>query len=285
MKKLRFISPLIAVVFALGVYSCDNEEGADPALDDDALIAAIEVASNKVEVDAATLPPSSVSIIESDFSESEVSSVAMAPDLGFSVTLMRASGTRVGEIVVIFFDLTGRELRSIRDFLSRRRKRRQARDCFDFVFPFSVTVPDGTSITLESKSDWRLVRTWYKENPDADARPSFDYPIDILYGDTVITINNKEELIRARASCEVDTADGRCFAFNFPISFIMPDESDIVLESRADWTLIRQWYRANPDAEGRPDLVYPVDITFQDGTTVTVNSDEEMLRARETCDN
>jgi hypothetical protein len=283
MKNLRFISSLMAVVLAFGLYSCDNEEGADPALDDDALIAAIEVASNKVEVDPSTLPSNTLAVIESDFSESIVSSAAMVPDLGFAVTVIRARGTRVGEITVIFFDLTGRELRNIRDFLSRRRKRRQVRDCFDFIFPLSLTVPDGTSITLESTTDWSLIRTWYQENPDADERPAFDYPLDIQYGDTVITLNNKEELIRARASCEVDTADGRCFAFNFPISFIMPDESEITLESRNDWLLVRQWYRANPDAEGRPDLVYPVEITFEDGSSATINSDEEMLRARETC--
>lgn len=282
MKKLRFISSLMAIVVAMGVYSCDNEEGVEPAFDDDALIAAIEVASNKVEVDSAALEPAALSIIQSDFSESMISRVAMAPDLGFSVELVRKKGTRVGAVVVIFFDLTGRELRSIRDFL-KRRKRRQARDCFDFVFPISLTVPDGTSFTLESGSDWSQVRRWYQANPDANERPEFDYPLDILYGDTVITINNKEELIRARASCEVDTSDSRCFAFTFPISFIMPDDSELVLESGADWNLIRQWYRANPDAEGRPDVVYPVEITFKDGTTASINSDEAMLRAREVC--
>lgn len=283
MKNLRFISSLMAVVLAFGLYSCDNEEGVDPALDDDALIAAIEVAGNAVEVDPSTLPANSLAVIESDFSESIITSAAMAPDLGFAITVIREQGTRVGEITVIFFDITGRELRSIRDFLRRRRMRRQARDCFDFVFPLSLDVPDGTSITLESASDWSLVREWYQANPDADERPSFNFPLDIVYGDTVITINSNEELLRARESCEVDTSNGRCFAFTFPISFIMPDESEITLASRDDWSLIREWYRANPDAEGRPEIVYPVEITFEDGTTAIINNEEELREARETC--
>ncbi len=282
MKKLRILSSLMAVILALGLYSCDNEDGVDPALDDDALIAAIEIASNAVAVDPAALPSSSLGVIESDFSESMIANASMVPDLGFAVNLIREQGTRVGEMSAVFFDLNGRELISRRDRLKRRRIR-QARDCFDFVFPLSITVPDGTSIALASGSDWTLVREWYQANPEAEERPAFDFPLEITYGDTVITIINTEELIRARASCEVDTSDGRCFTFNFPISFTMPDDSEIALASREDWRLIREWYRANPDAEGRPDLNYPVEITFEDGTVTTVNSAEEMAAVRESC--
>ncbi|MCP4723807.1 MAG: hypothetical protein GY863_02160, partial [bacterium] len=36
------------------------------------------------------------------------------------------------------------------------------------------------------------------------------------------------------------------------------------------------WHDANPDSTERPVLQYPVDIVLRDGTTVTVNSEEEM---------
>lgn len=283
MKKFRIISSLAALVLALGMYSCDNEDGVDPGLDDEALIAAIVNATNKVEVSASELPGNSLSVIETEFSESVMTSVALAPELGFAVTVIRERGVNVGEVSSAFFDTSGRELSSDRSERSRRR-RRQARDCFDFVFPISLTVPDGTSITLEDAGDWTEVREWYQANPEADERPQFNFPLDITFGDSLITINDNMELRRARGACEVDRADGRCFRLVFPITFVMADDSEIVLESREDWVLIREWYAANPDTEDRPDLVYPVQITFEDGSTVTVNSDEEMLRARETCE-
>lgn len=272
----------MAVVLALGMYSCDNEDGVEPGLDDEALIAAIENATNKVEVNASDLPGNSLAVIETDFSESMVTSVALAPELGFAVTVIRERGVNVGEVSSAFFDTSGRELR--RDRRQRfRRIRRQARDCFDFVFPISITVPDSSTITLEGADDWVEVREWYQANPEATGRPQFNFPLDITFGDSLITINNGAELKRARGACEVDRADGRCFTLVFPVTFVMADDSEIVLESRADWVLIREWYVANPDTEDRPDLVYPVQITFEDGSELTVNSDEEMLRAREAC--
>lgn len=283
MKKLRLISSLVAVLVAFGIYSCDNEDGLEPGIDDEALIAAIVNATNKVEVNSSELPSNSLAVIETDFSESLMTSVEFAPDLGFVVNVIRERGVNVGEVSSAFFDTSGRELRS--DRLQRfRRIRRQARDCFDFVFPISITVPDGSTITLESGEDWVNVREWYQANPEANERPQFAFPLDITFGDSTLTINNGQELKRARGACEVDRADGRCFRLVFPVTFVMADDSEIVLESREDWVLIREWYVANPDTEDRPDLLYPVQVTFEDGSVVTVNSDEEMLRARETCE-
>ena len=47
--------------------------------------------------------------------------------------------------------------------------------------------------------------------------------------------------------------------------------------------MLRAWYEANPDAEEEPTLQYPVDILYADGTTQTINNDEEMRAAEEEC--
>jgi len=39
----------------------------------------------------------------------------------------------------------------------------------------------------------------------------------------------------------------------------------------------------NPDGEERPMLAFPIDLTLADGTTVTVNSSEELQAQKESC--
>lgn len=75
----------------------------------------------------------------------------------------------------------------------------------------------------------------------------------------------------------------KCFQFVFPIDFIMPDDSTITLTSKEDWKLIREWYKANEDAEGRPSLVFPVDVTLEDGTVQTLVDREDLEEVKNSC--
>ena len=66
---------------------------------------------------------------------------------------------------------------------------------------------------------------------------------------------------------------------------ILPDESTITGESADELrALILAWREANPDVVGRPAIQFPVDIIYVDGSTLTVNNEEELLAAREACD-
>jgi hypothetical protein len=47
--------------------------------------------------------------------------------------------------------------------------------------------------------------------------------------------------------------------------------------------LIRKWYNDNPDAEDKPSVVFPIQITKEEGTTVTINSEAELIAAKEGC--
>ena len=50
-----------------------------------------------------------------------------------------------------------------------------------------------------------------------------------------------------------------------------------------DWEELKSWYDDNPNSEDWPDLQYPVDIILEDGTTTTINSDEEMDSIKLSC--
>lgn len=285
-------SMLMAIVMIGALYSCNEQEGTEPVLDDSELIAAIEGASNKQEVSINALPNSASVVLENEFSESFVASVKLAPELGYEVDLMLAEGADVGEASVAFFALSGRELSAEqgifrgRDSEGRRigRRARALRNCFDFVFPFSMILPDNSVIDLNSAEDWSLIREFYQANPDTDERPQFVFPIEVVFGEETLTINSQEEFQEAKSACEVDRRRGRCFQIEFPITFTMPDQSQITLESKEDWVLIDEWYEANPDADTRPDLNFPVNITYRNDSTVTINNQEELLAAKAECE-
>ena len=274
------------------LYSCDDNSEVDPLIDDSELIAAIESAVNRQAVSSNALPSNVLTALEDTMTF--ISNALLAPELGYEVRTIVQRGADVGESTSVFFNLQGRELTSENSFrrgdrrirADRRtgRRARGLRDCFDFVFPVSLNMPDASTITLASEEDWSQVRDWYQANPDTNERPTFIFPFEVTFGEETLTIESEDDLQAAKSNCEVDRRRGRCFELVFPVSFTMPDGTDIILASRDDWNLIDAWYEANPDATERPDLVYPVDITYRNDSTITVNSDEEMRSARAVCE-
>lgn len=293
MKKLKLVSSIMALIVAIGVlYSCDDQSVVDPVSDDADLIDQIASAANRQNVSITALPSGALAVLQADFTESFIGSAALAPELGYEVTMRVSSGADIGESSSAFFNLEGRELDAEASFFERRngrrgrigRRARGLRDCFDFVFPVSLTVPDGSTITLESKDDWSLVKDWYEANPDAEGRPEFVYPLEVEFGDSTLVINNAEELEAAKGACEIDRQCGRCFELVLPVTYTMPDGSEITIATQDDWALIDAWYEDNPDVSERPELVFPVDIQYANDSIVTVNSAEELRGARAQCE-
>ena len=170
-----------------------------------------------------------------------------------------------------------------------------ARECFELVFPVTYIMPDGSTYEISGEEDnagWEELKEWYDANPDSEERPELQYPVDITYEeDRTITINNEEEMMAAKEECremwgedsdENDEDEQACYAFVYPISYTMPDESTIEISSEEDesgWMSIREYYEANPSEEQEPTLQFPVDIIFEteDGdVTVTISSGEDL---------
>ena len=144
-------------------------------------------------------------------------------------------------------------------------------------------MPDNSLITIETEEDWLLIKQWHMENPAFEGKASLVFPVDIIYEDgTTLTLNTEEEMQEAKRDC-MQGYGSKCFTFNLPVSFNMPDESVITIETEEDWFLIREWYIENPDIEEKPELIFPVDITMKDGTVLTLNNHEEMVEIRRNC--
>lgn len=293
MKQVKFLTTALIFLVTLGlIYSCENL-GVDPEMDDAELIAAIQNSTAKQAVSIDELPSGSVTVLESDYSEDFVSEANLAPELGYEVNLKRGMGSFVGESDQAYFDLNGRQLNTESDIAEgngsdrphrkRDKKRKRKKDCFKILFPFNLTMPDGSTITLESEEDWSQVREWYEAN-ESDERPAFVFPIQINYAgsDEAITINNEEEFEEAKELCRDGKRPRKCFDFVYPFTFTMPDGSSITLNEDADWELVKAWYDDNPDIDQRPDIVFPVDIKFG-GEVITVNNEDELQRIHDAC--
>lgn len=82
---------------------------------------------------------------------------------------------------------------------------------------------------------------------------------------------------------DYEKRDRKCFELVYPVTFIMPDESNITISNNEDWEEMKDWYDENPDSEERPNLQYPVDIIYEDGNSVTINNEDEMIEVKSSC--
>ena len=162
--------------------------------------------------------------------------------------------------------------------------------CFEFVWPISLEYSDGSIVEYADQEALRTgIRAWKEANPDADTRPQLVFPLDILDEEgTLFTIASKDELRDVVSSCR-DSFDRRghsrksCIEINYPISISYPDGSTEAFEDRmALKTALRAWKDANPDADVRPTLAFPVNVTLKDTDEVIVVNSKEELRALKT---
>lgn len=279
-SAIVFLTCTALLMSSLLFSSCTSTT--ETALDQTSLIERIEAATDRQVVAIEDLPVAASAALSSDYLDSYFVSAELAPGLGYKVATATDNLERTEQTSDVFFSTDGNRLDDNREASRRRRNR-----CFQFVFPITFIMPDDTSITLNERADWVLIRTWYENNPNANERPELVFPVDIMFEDgEVQTIVDLEELREVKSACREDRNRRRCFRLNLPLTFFMPDNSTITVTVRDDWSLLRDYYIANPDDVGtKPELVFPVDATYRDGSVVTFNNENEMLDAREECRN
>lgn len=163
--------------------------------------------------------------------------------------------------------------------------------CYEFVFPISVTFPDGSSNSLEDYESLRAtIKAWKEANPEAEEKPSLAFPLEVVSQESeILTVNSTEELKELKMACRrngrKDHKKGdRCFKLVFPISISFPDGTITEFADKAALkTAIRTWKSENPEAEDKPMLAFPLDIELEDGTTVTIADAAALMAQKENC--
>jgi hypothetical protein len=163
--------------------------------------------------------------------------------------------------------------------------------CFDIRFPYTVEV-NGLEITIDSREDFHLIEEIFDEVDDDTDFLEILFPITITAGDfTEITIDSFEVLRELAAECKEggDDDDIECIDFVYPMTVFTFDASleqtgSIVVESDRD---LRLFFKGLDDTDFLS-FNFPISLKLYDGTTVVVNSNQELARtiegAREACD-
>lgn len=77
-----------------------------------------------------------------------------------------------------------------------------------------------------------------------------------------------------------------CLELVFPLSIILPDGTEIEVESREDIKAAKQEYKeANPDERAKISFVFPLDVTDEEGETTTVESAGDLKALKKACRN
>tara|TARA_R110001592_G_scaffold331461_1_gene614343 strand:+ start:290 stop:1165 length:876 start_codon:yes stop_codon:yes gene_type:complete len=279
-SSVLFFTITAFILSALVLSSCsDSETAAEIAIEDATLIEKIESAT-KEAISIADLPVATETAFRSDLADSFAESAEFASGLGYKVVLGTDDASKEEVTSDVYFSLQGKQLADT----DSKRQRRRHHKCFDFVFPIDFMMADGSSITLTSKADWSLIRTWYEENTDVTERPELIFPVDVTLEDgTVQTLIDADELSAVKDSCKKGKDKRKCFKLVLPVSFTMEDATVIEVTERADFKLLREWRKANPDATVKPALNFPADVEYKDGTTATINDQTEYDAAKDAC--
>ena len=287
-----FVLPLL-----LMIAGCDLGVKQEYEISDAELIQMI-IDADKVDIDISELPEQSQTYLNNDGEYDELGS-RYASQLGYEVERI-GKGSKSGRRGDAYFNVEGRKLnpndwgRKGRGFGSDEK---EDWECFTLEFPVSFNMPDGSLVTVESDDEesWAEIKAWYETNRDSEEKPTMQFPVEILFDEESLVIENQEEMRSAYQECYPKRdgewsrdGDETCFYLVFPVIYVMPDGSTISVTSDDEdgWSDLKDWYEENEDSEDKPELQYPVDIIVEteEGTsTVTINNQEEMAAAKREC--
>ena len=276
----KVLYTIIGIFFSVLVLtSCSDSDGMyGLEIDGTALIDEIESAT-RVSVASTSLPSATETALRGDFADSYIVEVELAKDLGYKVLLETDNESRVEAKSEVYFSTKGKLLKDLKEKRIRKRYK-----CFQFVFPVDFIMPDTTSITLNSKDEWIMIKDWYVANKGVKKRPELVFPVDITIEDgTLQTLIDKGDLRRMKDSCKKGKDKRKCFKLILPVVYTMQDGTIIEVKERADFKLLRAWHKANPTVKEKGVLNFPIDIEYKDGTSATINDQKAFEAAKDAC--
>lgn len=163
--------------------------------------------------------------------------------------------------------------------------------CFEMVYPITMVFADGSQAEVNSREEKHtVVRAWYEDNdvaPSRENRPSLSFPITVIMDGEEISVADEAELKALHETCKEQRGDGHgkkdCFTLVFPVSFDFNGEVVSFDDRQSIREAIRQYKRENGRQAPRPEMVFPVSVEYQDGTTATAESKEVLRALKEDC--
>jgi hypothetical protein len=296
MKIKSFI--LLSTLF-LFLISCQSN--LEPVGLSDGEIVLMIQESDKLEIPLDQIPQSSINTIHSEYDTYIDISTKKAIGVGYQVELA-GLGHFSGYKNDVYFSEDGRELnpndwgRKRRGFIRDIDRKNNNWGCFEMIYPVSFDMPDGSvlSILSDDEEGWSSIKIWYESNPVSEIKPEIRFPLVLFFEEESITVNDKDELKDVYLECRYDKMKERneihrqkCFDLVYPIFFIMPDGSSLVINNDENgWGDLKTWYQDNAGFnEEKPEFQYPVDVVIQDDQILIINSEAEMIELKNECRN
>ena len=296
MKIKSFI--LLSTLF-LFLISCQSN--LEPVGLSDGEIVLMIQESDKLEIPLDKIPQSSINTIHSEYDTYIDISTKKAIGVGYQVELA-GLGHFSGYKNDVYFSEDGRELnpndwgRKRRGFIRDIDRKNNNWGCFEMIYPVSFDMPDGSvlSILSDDEEGWSSIKIWYESNPVSEIKPEIRFPLVLFFEEESITVNDKDELKDVYLECRYDKMKERneihrqkCFDLVYPIFFIMPDGSSLVINNDENgWGDLKTWYQENTGFnEEKPEFQYPVDVVIQDDQILIINSEAEMIELKNECRN
>jgi hypothetical protein len=296
MKIKSFI--LLSTLF-LFLISCQSN--LEPVGLSDGEIVLMIQESDKLEIPLDQIPQSSINTIHSEYDTYIDISTKKAIGVGYQVELA-GLGHFSGYKNDVYFSEDGRELnpndwgRKRRGFIRDIDRKNNNWGCFEMIYPVSFDMPDGSvlSILSDDEEGWSSIKIWYESNPVSEIKPEIRFPLVLFFEEESITVNDKDELKDVYLECRYDKMKERneihrqkCFDLVYPIFFIMPDGSSLVINNDENgWGDLKTWYQDNVGFnEEKPEFQYPVDVVIQDDQILIINSEAEMIELKNECRN
>lgn len=97
--------------------------------------------------------------------------------------------------------------------------------------------------------------------------------------------NDGTQLVTAESEIEQATLtlESFCFEYDYPLNFSLPGGESLTISGDDDWEKLDQWYDVHSESTAFPELKFPVNIIFFDGTKGTLANEEVEEELLEKC--
>ena len=299
----RYINLLLIAVV---IFSCSETE-TDPVLNLSVRehIELIKNHDNKIEISFDDLHEVSQNYISSLENNITAQQILHAQNIGYEVKIKRESRSLVSLLnsLYIYFDQNG-DILFDDNYDQDNDGDYDVFDewenfmCFDIQFPISITMPDGSQISVGNEDElYEAVELYYEMSDEFDDLPEINFPFNIVFyyedengneNEEVVDVGSDEELEMYFEMCDDGWDDESwceidCVDLVYPISIVNPEGDIISVESEDSLhEYIDQYYEnCNSDNCGDFTLAYPLTVEYYSETndqvqTLTINSEEEL---------
>ena len=162
--------------------------------------------------------------------------------------------------------------------------------CYRLVYPVNVELPNGEIVAAEDAEQLhKIYKRWKENHPNSADHPELVFPFMVeLRNGEVVAVEGPSEILRLPQNCNTrpQPRPKPCFQLLYPVSVIYPGDNGEVVEvptNIAFHLLIKEWKANNPNAEEKPELLFPYDVRLRNGTVSTVESEEDLAELKEDC--